>query len=109
MPELKNIKNKKLRDLIANSLKFKKLPEDKQESLILNISKLPEGKENLMISFFEEQNKKEQNPQAIAFLMEKIKEMDVLIKKLALKDKETTEETFENQTEEDLLTSIKNL
>lgn len=113
--DLSKIKNRKLVKLIEESAMFKALSEAEQEKEIESISKLKSSQQEGMISeFFAKSNAKEQEEQKkknqmLKEIIEKLKEMDTILKKMERVEIENIDQQEEKQKEESLMNQLNNL
>lgn len=112
---LSQIKNQKLRNLIEKSAMFNALPEAEKTKKIEAMSKLKTyQQEGVIGDFFEKANSKEREDnkkRSVIFkaILEKIKEMDVIVKRMERKEREGIQENEEVKTEERLINQLNNL
>ncbi|MBD3330601.1 hypothetical protein GF354_03670 [Candidatus Peregrinibacteria bacterium] len=115
MIDLYQIKSQKLRSLIESSKRFALLSEENKSKILKKILSVPSSeREAKFIPFFNKKNKEEaaklsMKEEKYRMLIDKLNEMDRMIKKMAFKDKEVVYKKEEKKEEKNLLEQIKNL
>ncbi len=112
MIDLSQIKNKKLRELIENSLTFSTLPEDKQETEVSRISRFSiEIQEIIYVPYFEHQNASEEpiRKKITTKLVAEFHECEKKLDKLEREDLEEADRNKEEMKTASLLKTLKNL